>query len=365
MIDSTVVREWVGWFVLVALGVWFLAVHMAIGYVEVVDNDNLYVGLVVTGVLAVGLVLADAWLSQQDLRPQGIFRIATWCLVTTLFTTVVGITLLLYEQTGLAVFSEYPMMLTNIGTTGAVVGVVAGEYDRRRVSAKSDLQTEKRRTRNLNERLTVLNRILRHDIRNDMNLIQGYAEMLEAGEIEPGDAAEGILQKSSEVIELSDRARQFERVLRSGESRTEVLDLAEFVPEHVEDVRERYVGVALSVSAPTAARVEASPFVRSAISNVIENAIEHNDKPTARVEVDLSVTDSRVVLSVSDDGPGIPPQELDIIERGVETPLDHSSGLGLWLIHWIVTESGGWVEHEPNEPTGTVVRLVFPRYHGE
>jgi signal transduction histidine kinase len=365
MIDTTVVREWVGWFVLVAMGVWFLAVHMAIGYVEVVVDDNLYVGLFVTGALAVGLVLADAWLSQQDLRPGGVFRIATWCLVTTLFTTVVGITLLLYEQTGITVLTDYPVMLTNIGTTGAVVGVVAGEYDRRRLTAKTKLQSEKQRTRNLNERLTVLNRILRHDIRNDVNIVQGYAEMIKEGELDPVEGADGILQKAEEVIALSDRARKFERVLRRGESEKEVIDLAEMVDSHVGSIQDRYVGVDITAEIDHDALLEASPFVHSAISNVIENAIEHNDNPVATVQVDLSVTDYCVVLSVSDDGPGIPPQELEIIERGTETPLDHSSGLGLWIVHWIVTESGGRIEHEPNEPTGSTVRLIFPRYDVE
>ena len=48
-----------------------------------------------------------------------------------------------------------------------------------------------------------------------------------------------------------------------------------------------------------------------------------------------------------------------------ETALEHASGLGLWLVHWIVTESGGDIEIATREPTGTVVRMWLPRADGE
>jgi signal transduction histidine kinase len=50
-----------------------------------------------------------------------------------------------------------------------------------------------------------------------------------------------------------------------------------------------------------------------------------------------------------------------VFSEARETALEHASGLGLWLVHWIVTESGGDLEIDTREPTGTVVRMWLPR----
>ena len=44
-----------------------------------------------------------------------------------------------------------------------------------------------------------------------------------------------------------------------------------------------------------------------------------------------------------------------------ETPLQHGSGLGFWLVHWIVTASGGELRFEENDPRGSVVTLCLER----
>lgn len=66
-----------------------------------------------------------------------------------------------------------------------------------------------------------------------------------------------------------------------------------------------------------------------------------------------------VDLVVVDDGPGIPPTERLVIASGGESALDHSSGLGLWLVDWVVTRSGGAVAITDRSP-GTTVVLRFP-----
>jgi signal transduction histidine kinase len=361
MFDKGVLREWVGWFVLVSLGVLFLTVHFAIGYAEIVFNNTLYVGFALTGLLSIGLVFFDAWLSQKDLRPDGIFRIATWCLVTTSFTLLIGVVLALYDNQGISLLPQFPVFVTNIGTAGAVIGAVAGDYDRRRISATNELQSEKERTKLLNEQITVLNRILRHDLRNDINVIQGHAELIKYGSVDPAEGADSIMRRADDIISLSESARKFEQIIRTEQPKLEVADLTDIVDTYADDVRNTRRDVEITVDRPDTAPVQASPLVKSAVRNVIDNAIDHNDKPIAQVDIAITRSEAFVTLSVSDNGPGLPERELQIIQGGTETPLDHSSGLGLWITHWIVTKSGGWIEHEPNEPRGSTIQLVFPR----
>ncbi|WP_330995642.1 ATP-binding protein [Halobacterium salinarum] len=64
--------------------------------------------------------------------------------------------------------------------------------------------------------------------------------------------------------------------------------------------------------------------------------------------------------SVKDDGPGIPQTEQQVITSGVETPLKHGSGLGLWIVSWLVTRSNGPLSFNENTPQGSIVTIHLP-----
>jgi signal transduction histidine kinase len=96
--------------------------------------------------------------------------------------------------------------------------------------------------------------------------------------------------------------------------------------------------------------------VRIAVEELVENAVVHSDDPDPTVRVSVSPGEACTDLVVADDGPGIPPTERRTIEGDVESALEHASGLGLWLVSWIVDSSGGEVDCEVSE-SGTVVRV--------
>nr|WP_303651944.1 ATP-binding protein [Halovenus rubra] len=75
--------------------------------------------------------------------------------------------------------------------------------------------------------------------------------------------------------------------------------------------------------------VGAMPLV---VDYIVENAAEHNVGPSPSVTVDLSETDETVILTISDDGPGIPDQEFSALDAEEETQLKHASGVGLWIV---------------------------------
>jgi sensor histidine kinase regulating citrate/malate metabolism len=65
-------------------------------------------------------------------------------------------------------------------------------------------------------------------------------------------------------------------------------------------------------------------------------------------------------ISVADNGPGIPELERHVIESGTETPLNHSLGVGFWLMEWVATALGGEFTIADNEPRGSVVTFRLP-----
>ncbi len=72
-------------------------------------------------------------------------------------------------------------------------------------------------------------------------------------------------------------------------------------------------------------------------------------------------SDEIVRIEIRDDGPGIPEAEIRPLSEGRETPLEHTSGLGLWLAHWIVEASEGSLSFEDNDPRGTVAAIELSR----
>jgi len=92
-----------------------------------------------------------------------------------------------------------------------------------------------------------------------------------------------------------------------------------------------------------------------AINELDNNAVTHNEcsdlEITLRIEQSKMGSDTEWVdIIVEDNGSGIPSSERKILEKGEETPLQHGSGLGLWLVHWTVDLFGGDVDIRASSP---------------
>ncbi|RLM63236.1 PAS domain S-box protein [Halorubrum sp. Atlit-8R] len=215
--------------------------------------------------------------------------------------------------------------------------------------------------RRYEQRLQVLNRVLRHDLKNDTNVIGGYADLLRDHVDEEGDPYLDIIDRKVRTLtHLSDQAREIDVALHSDAGQAEI-DLSELVERLCESLSSSFPEATVTVSVPESAVVSADELLESAVRNVLENAVVHNDGDDPRVEATVVADGDRFRLDVADDGPGIPPVERTVFSEARETALEHASGLGLWLVHWIVTESGGDMEIDTREPTGTVVRMWLPR----
>jgi|GEM_PF-3933222 len=215
-------------------------------------------------------------------------------------------------------------------------------------------------------RLQVLNRVLRHDVRNDMNLIKGHAEMLSEEFDEPNPQLETILSVADEVVELSAKARELDQLLNRGQVGSKEIDICALVEAKCLQFRDAYPEATIETAFPTGRefRAEAIPLVESAIDNVIENAIEHNDTEHPEVSVTVSIVqrdgNDVVSIEIADNGPGLPPQDIEVIETNTESALEHASGLGLWLVNWIITESDGHIQLTENDPRGSCITILLP-----
>ena len=210
------------------------------------------------------------------------------------------------------------------------------------------------------KRLEVANRVLRHNLSNDLNVVVGYANHVAAQGDDPEvrDAATRIHAAATELLETSEKAR----VLVNSETNT-IDPVAVELTEPTRRVAEQFEPIAdvrLSVTDATAV-VESRWDYRTALSNLVENAVEHHDgDPTVWVEVTTDTDADDVVVTVADDGPGVPDTDRLAVTRGTETPLEHASGLGLWTARWTATAVGGELSISDRDPRGTRVELRLP-----
>jgi len=202
--------------------------------------------------------------------------------------------------------------------------------------------------------------VLRHDLKNDTNVIGGYADLLrDHVDEDGGDYLDIIDRKVETLTHLSDQAREIDVALHNEAEQTRI-DLSRLVERLCESLESSFPDATVKVSTPDAAVAQADELLESAVRNVLENAVVHNDRERPTVDVAVAAAGDGYRIEVADDGPGIPPVERTVFTETRETPLEHASGLGLWLVHWIVTESGGELDIETRDPTGTVVRMRLP-----
>jgi PAS domain S-box-containing protein len=205
--------------------------------------------------------------------------------------------------------------------------------------------------------LRVMDRVLRHNLRNDMTTIGMFAEKIrDAVPEELADDADRIYRTSLKINRTVEKQRKITDFLTEG-SRERTIDLAETVAAVAKQHRDRYPDAEIRTTSPDSCPVETITALEQAVAELVENAIVHSDREAPSVEVRVSNGDNPVV-AVADDGPGIPDMDRQVLTAGKRIePLYHGSGLGLWLVHLIVERAGGTVTVTENEPTGNVVTI--------
>jgi signal transduction histidine kinase len=221
-----------------------------------------------------------------------------------------------------------------------------------------DVTRKRRREEQLELLKDVQSRFLRHNLRNELNTILAHAEFMrdDRGPSRE-DSFEVIAETSKQLIEWGEKARTIEELVESATPQPH--ELGRDTERIVARLRDRFPETEFDLDCPDELWVSAVPQVDSALENLLDNAARYNSPPDPRVEVTITTTDEHARVTIADNGPGIDEAELDAIEAGRETQLEHSSGFGLWLAYWVVDSSGGDISFETDD--GTTVTMTFDR----
>src|SRR3954463_10190520 len=194
-----------------------------------------------------------------------------------------------------------------------------------------------------------------HEFKNSLATISGYSQMLAAdSDQETREFAQKIALETNNLTRI---VTDFLNFARPRGMQREPLDLIAMLQDCA-----RENGLTLQLEAPAQCDVVADPTaLRQVFSNLMRNS-----KEAARAGSDLSVSarieeqGDQTLVRISDNGAGIPKDKLEKIFIPFFTTKAEGTGLGLALVHRIVTDHGGTVAVESNE-RGTTFSITLPR----
>jgi len=227
------------------------------------------------------------------------------------------------------------------------------------------------------QHLRVLQRVLRHNVRNELTVILGMAERIDDATTnsEVREAATRIIDRAEGLASVSEKARLVEDILGDSPSDT-VVEMGDTTEKVVADARRTWPDATIQTDIETPLPVATGPEIRDVLENLVENAITHNTGPTTvrvttRTETPIHASTraagQNVVITVEDNGPGIPDHDQAVIFEGADmTQLRHGSGLGLWVVRWIVESADGMVSYTRSDGwTRITLRLPIATDFGE
>lgn len=237
----------------------------------------------------------------------------------------------------------------NNGTLQRIIGIC------------TDITEQKRRE----QEFEALNRVLRHDIRNDMSVVLGWGEVLEAHvDSEGEDLLEKMMSASDHVVELTEIARDYAETIGNDEQmETRPVSLRAILTQEIELRREFFPQAEFNVTSEIPdIEVMANEMLASVFRNLLNNAVQHNDKSEPVIEVRVEVQGESVMIHIADNGPGIPRELRDsLFEEGQKGIGSSGTGMGLYLVKELLEQYAGDIEVTKNPPTGTVFHVELPR----
>ena len=322
----------------------FLAVLILLqSFVDAQANGEPVLQVVIAAALpvavAVSTVLVDRHLVRDGVSIRDRITVFSFALGGFLVAAVITALQLVITIFDGAAVAE-PLFLTLVsGTVGVGAGSVAGAAEVRQREATRQARRER-------ERLEEFASIVSHDLRNPLEVSQGYLDAaFETGDAEHLLRVEDSLDRMEELIEQSLALARKGRVV----DETEPLSFGE-VAEGAWDAVETPDA---SLAVEDDGTIEADEGrLRELFENLFRNALEHvgEDVSVRVARLDGVTTDGDGVENgeptsngfyVADDGPGIPPDERDeVFERGYTTA-EEGSGLGLAIVR-AIAEAHGW-----------------------
>ena len=244
-----------------------------------------------------------------------------------------------------------------------------GLYAGGRIEHYTDITATVRHEHRIEEqrdKLRILNEMMTHDIRNDLQLILGNAAFLDDTVDEAAQSyVETIRANAEDAVTITQTARETSDMMFTEQDSHASVSLRDVLPDQLEAARETNPNATVTAETPLpAVTVSANDMLGSVFRNLLQNAIRHTDGADPEVRVSATDGPDTVEIRIADNGPGIADEDKAKIfgkaERAIDSP---GSGLGLYLVRTLIDSYDGavWVEDRADDQSGAVFVVELPK----
>jgi signal transduction histidine kinase len=214
------------------------------------------------------------------------------------------------------------------------------------------------------QQLAVLNRVLRHNLRNETTVISGYADLLGADVDDTHQATQAgkIEAASNRLLSIAEKVGTFEKI-QERERQPEDLAISSVLAEIEQRCSATHSDASIewTIASPELHLRTDSVLLSVLLTNLVENAIIHSEASEQTVSISVTETpgaDGDIVFEIRDSNQRIPEMEIETLRAGDETPLQHGQGIGLWIVYWCVQKLHGSIDFEYDN--GNVLTVTLP-----
>lgn len=333
---------------------------------DVLLTGDLLIAALTMAPFAGGIIYGGLWLGRSKIEPGRYHRAAKWCFAGAAAFLGLNLVMIVVWTPSEVWFAVG--WIRNSANMGGAGGLLVGIVEARAIQNAIEAERSAIRARELETRrewLDYLNGLLRHEILNNAQVISGYSSMLMRADLDESRAEKlrTIRRQSQDMTRVTKDVRVLIEATR-GEKELRPTNLSRVIDDEVQDLRDSYGAVEVEMDVAETVTVRADELLPRVFSNLMGNAVEHNDSDPPRVEVTAETTDDRVIVRVADNGPGVPDgMRAALFEQETSTRSDH--GLGLYLVQQLVSRYDGRVELTETGPSGSVFTLELSRARPE
>lgn len=314
-----------------------------------------------TAPFALTLVYVGHWIERDDLGDERYGRIGAWCIAGLVsFVALNVVVMVANPPDGVRSTFGWLRFAVAIGAAGGLVigAIEARTIDRGRRAERNAVRAQMAEERN--EWLDYVNSLLRHEVLNTTQIVEGNVSIV----LEDHETDEEVRERLLTVREQSRRVTTVVDDLRSileanRDVDLEAVDLSAMLVDEVANLRDVHDDVDVTTAIPDGVTVEADALLRRVFANLLANAVEHHDGDAPQISVTVESGPDAVTVVVSDDGPGIPDEQVsDLFDRSVGKRPNHGSGL--YLVGRLVERYDGTIEIVGTGPDGSTFAVRLP-----
>jgi PAS domain S-box-containing protein len=213
--------------------------------------------------------------------------------------------------------------------------------------------TERKRTeqviREANKKIGLLTSVTRHDVTNQVSALRGFASIAMMMKPDPGVA--GLLVKIDSAASAIAQQIEFTRAYQ---------ELSMHTPDwhRISEIIAQQEADGISLSCTCDAEVFADPMLERVFFNLIENAVRHGETVTAITVSCRPGPDDSLVITVGDNGCGVPPDQKEkIFEKG----FGKHTGFGLFLAREVLAITGITIRETGTFGKGAQFEITVPK----